>query len=76
MSHAEAFVVRIVERFSKGIVVKGILPRIETIKETTATLPAIEKRQLELETRLRLLLTLLHLSEEASRPESMNEEEQ
>ena len=62
MADVEKFVASIVKKFTDGVVVKGVLPRIETIKQQTATLPVIEARQLELETRLRLLIGELGLS--------------
>jgi hypothetical protein len=71
----EKFVSATVAKFTAGIVVKGILPRIADVKEQTALLPAIEKRQLELETRLRVLIALLGMDAEMSRCESMHEAE-
>ena len=58
-----AFVGRIVSKFTEGIVYDNVLPRLAVIKEQTATLPALEARQLELETRLRLLIGELGMAD-------------
>jgi hypothetical protein len=61
MADVYKFVGRIITKFTEGIVYENLLPRLAVIKEQTATLPALEARQLELETRLRLLIGELGL---------------